>query len=294
MHAPPVRSAPYGAYLAIAGAAIAVGSLVLPWFTLDSAGLTKVLTELFSRLGTPQGVDTTTMVTQSVQELKERAEPQLVGYRDSIGWVVTRVLIAAGVIVAALKVLGGDESGTSQRTVFLGGALAFALRPVIYLVAPPSDADLQRFGIDFAEVTNPATGLYVAILGSVLLVGAGLLAHVGDEEPAWAPDSADAPSAAHVHVPAAYLPKAPAAVAAAQAPVGAACAYVPAGAPTPVAPPRPYVPPGPPMPPGPRQPQPAPRPQAAPAMFATSAQAMPGPQPAPPARAQGSVAPPGF
>lgn len=248
------RSLPTGALLAIGGAVLALISLLLPWFTVDPAALASAMSQLAQRMGLD--APTSQAMAGMTEAMRDQVTGDLRGYNDSPLWVAARVATALGVFGAALKIYGREHTGESQRAVFAGAAVVFALRPVISLVSPPGGSDLDELGISFNDVFAFGTGLYLSFFASLLMVGAAVLAHVGDRS--IAVDDAD-----HVSQPApspAYVPHGAPAPSPAYVPHGAPApspAYVPHGAPSSHAGDRPA--PSPALPPEPSTTPPAPR-----------------------------------
>ncbi len=229
MNAPTARPAPIGAYLAIGAGALALIALAMPWFTIDMAEFQRLVESMLGQMAPELASqpEAQALVGSGAEQAATELQAELYGYRDGVAWVAFRVLTVIGVVVASMKILSGEVTGLSQRGTFTGIAIAFAIRPVLYLTSPPGASEFESLGTRFEDLLHPAPGLYMALFAAVLMAGAAALAHVGD--------SVAIPSDVEHSVP--PMPGRPAHAAAAGSP-----AFVPQSAHVPQA----YVPPGPP------------------------------------------------
>jgi hypothetical protein len=270
------RSIPPAVPLAVIGALLGAGAMLLPWFSVDAAGFARAMRQVAEHLG----VDTSAITSTRLDALTQQSIDQEMAKfgSDLVGWRVFRhisvalhVLGAAVGLAAALKVLSGQSTSVQQRAAFATAGAVVALRPIIALVRPPGSGRLPEFvsqlGVTDLHLFNPAIGIWVALLGAVCLGMAAVFAHVGEEvaspEEAFVAQYGAPVGAAPVggaHVPTPYMPSgvSPAAPAASAAHAQDAAAFAtPSGAAYGVgAPPAPAY--------APRAPYGAPPPQAAP------------------------------
>lgn len=241
--------------LAALGALLTVGSLWLPWFRFDAAAFAEFIRLNGAMFGldpsvTPSQIDSGAGFASAM--LQDQLGGNLLGKEVlKTSSLLVLGLGAVGAFVAIARVLQGERTLQGARAELAGAAVMLGLRPVIGLVSPPGPSgDFGPAAADLALLA-PTTGIWVALLGAVLVALAALVAGFGEPEeqpaPALAPPATELPGAAG-HPQAAPLPSAagyPQGAAAAAVPPPAAfvpqAAFMP-GAPPPAAPPRPVTP----------------------------------------------------
>ena len=197
------RSFPLPALLAALGGLAALGSLMLPWFAVNTAALADVVSGMgldkLTLPGVPQA-DLSANVNAGIEQMRAQMSADLVGYKvfNPIS-LVPQVLGALAGIWVALRIFGGDEA-PEHSSALIFGAIAIAGRPIYALVEMPSAGDQERLGLATPLMTAE-TGIYVALAGAGLLVLAVVAAAFrgsATKSDVWIPQAGAVPGGAHV------------------------------------------------------------------------------------------------
>ncbi len=167
MHNASYRDLPLAALIAIAGATLGAIVLVLPWYSIDAAGVAWV------GKGMPFGVSPDESLAGSpgvfTQLIVEGAKPLQKGWRvEPTSWALFREVAAVLAILAAAKMIRDRAAGPLQRITFLVAVVVFAASPYPYL--------FMKKGPKFEAVHNIAAAPYLSLVAAGLMLVALVLA----------------------------------------------------------------------------------------------------------------------
>ncbi len=197
------RSLPLPALLAALGGLAALASLMLPWFSINTAALADVVAGMGLDKLTLPGVapqDMQASVNLGLEQMRAQIQADLVGYRTF--HPITVALQALGGVTAlwvALRIFGGDEPHTHSGTL-LGAAIPIAARPIYALMNMPGADAQAQLGLSSPMMTAE-NGIYLSIGAAVLLVlavGAAAVRGSAAKSGAWTPPAGGIPGSAHV------------------------------------------------------------------------------------------------
>lgn len=210
---------------AMSGALLALGSLLLPWFTLDMVAfegyMKQLLTSMVNEMGALPGgelADAATVQQQVNQgwavargEVERRVAEELLGWKANSAWGLFSIVVGSlGALGTAARCWTGDQT-PKEASVRLGlftGMIIY--RPVWGLISPPgpkaSDfAQLTQFGAPAPPdgMLSAGFGLWVALAACALLAFAAYRLESMPEEAKvpYVDLSAPAPAYGGVHVP---------------------------------------------------------------------------------------------
>jgi hypothetical protein len=216
------RTSPQTALLlAGAGAAAVLGSLWLPWYTIRIPDAFKDALGQLGGAGAPSGASSSSgdQIAAGFGAMLQGLVAAIPSEMTGDGWQTLggadwALAILAGIGLVAVLVVGGGlrsvraDAGVVGRAIAGLGAICAAIALYHLLRKPGTGLSGGAFG-GLDDVISVRYGLYVAIVGGLLMVAGGLLAGRGS---AMAPAVAEAPVTPEAPVytpPAPYAPPAP-------------------------------------------------------------------------------------
>lgn len=197
------RSVPLPALLAALGGLTALVSLMLPWFSINTAALADLMAGIGLEKLTLPGMtpqDMQSNVNAGLEQMRAQMSADLVGYRTfhpiTVGLQILGGLTALWV---AMRIVGGDEPHTHSGAL-LGAALPIAGRPIYALVKMPGADTQATLGLS-SPLLTAENGLYVSIGAGALLVlavAAAAMRRSAAKSNAWTPPVGGVPGGAHV------------------------------------------------------------------------------------------------
>jgi hypothetical protein len=184
--------------LAAIGGACLLGSLWLPWYSLDTASVQRMLNAMLplAQQQFPTLADSFNVNSAAVQTVMHEAlihlQNDMVGYRvfGAPGHVDALAFALVGVLTVwvAAQIFARRTEPSQQPGQLIGLAVLGAIRPVYGLLHQPG-------GTRASEFITPSTGLYVALGACVALGIAAFISML--------------PEPVHLAQPSTYVPPAP-------------------------------------------------------------------------------------